>query len=101
MNCIGKLAVTAALGASVLGSVLGMPGTKTAAADPAPAECSTDNSVPNRSTLSCPPGVGEGLHAYIQCRDIGGLLHTRIGTTLGAEGGVSEADCAYGETGPA
>lgn len=101
MNFIGKLVVFAALGVCVLGTALGMPVTNKAAADPAPAECVTDNSVPNRSTLTCPPGVGAGLHAYIQCRDIGGILHTRIGATLGAEGGVSEADCASGETGPA
>ncbi|MFE3195321.1 hypothetical protein ACFXHA_40410 [Nocardia sp. NPDC059240] len=100
MDFIGKLVIFAALGACLLGSVLGMPVTIRATAEPAPAECVSDNSVPNRSTLTCPPGTGAGQHAFIRCRDIGGVEHVRIGATLGTEGGVSEADCASGESGP-
>ncbi|WP_067545934.1 hypothetical protein [Nocardia crassostreae] len=99
MTCIGKLAALAAFTALTFpGAVLGAP--VEAAAEPA-TECVTDDSVPNEITLSCPPGAGAGQHAFIRCRDIGGLAHTRIGPALGAEGGVSRANCAARETGPA
>ncbi|WP_159080298.1 hypothetical protein [Nocardia suismassiliense] len=71
-----------------------------AAADPPPAGCSSDYAVPNQLTITCEPGAGVGQHAYIRCRDIGGVLHTRIGTTVGANGGWSRAVCATGEYGP-
>lgn len=101
MNSIGcRYAFAAMTILALTGAVLGKLVVPTAAADPAPAECVTDLSVPDRITLTCPPGAGSGQHAFIRCRDLGGLLHTRIGPTLGAEGGVSQADCAIGETGP-
>ncbi|MFG1792219.1 hypothetical protein [Nocardia sp. NPDC049149] len=71
-----------------------------ASADPPPAGCSSDYAVPNQLTITCEPGAGVGQHAYIRCRDIGGVLHTRIGTTVGANGGWSRAVCATGESGP-
>ncbi|MEU7141082.1 hypothetical protein ABZ942_16640 [Nocardia sp. NPDC046473] len=71
-----------------------------ATADPVPAGCTADNAVPDQLTITCEPGAGVGQHAYIRCRDIGGVLHTRIGTTVGANGGWSRAICATGESGP-
>ncbi|MBF6331969.1 hypothetical protein IU452_26030 [Nocardia transvalensis] len=67
----------------------------------APDGCTFDTSVPNAATLACAPGSGVGQHAFIRCRDTGGVLHTRVGITLGTEGGSSRAVCADGETGPA
>ncbi|MFJ4657667.1 hypothetical protein ACIP5Y_40930 [Nocardia sp. NPDC088792] len=102
MNSIGKLVAFAAMAVLALtGIAFGKPVTPMASADPAPDGCVIDTTVPNQATLTCPPGAGHGQHAFISCRDIGGLLHTRIGPTLGADGGVSQANCAYGETGPA
>ncbi|MFI6998740.1 hypothetical protein [Nocardia sp. NPDC050175] len=71
-----------------------------AIADPPPAGCTSDYAVPNQLTITCEPGAGVGQHAYIRCRDIGGILHTRIGTTVGENGGWSRAVCATGESGP-
>lgn len=71
-----------------------------AAADPPPSGCTSDYAVPNQLTITCEPGAGVGQHAYIRCRDIGGILHTRIGTTVGSNGGWSRAVCATGESGP-
>ncbi|MFD0000657.1 hypothetical protein [Nocardia sp. NPDC127526] len=99
MTYIGKLTALAVLVVSAFaGAVLETP--VEAAAEPATG-CVTDDSVPDQMTLTCPPGAGAGQHAFIRCRDLGGLPHTRIGPTLGAEGGVSRANCAAGETGPA
>lgn len=63
--------------------------------------CTTDDSVSNQVTLACNPGSGNGTHAFIRCRDAGGLLHTRIGSPIGPDGGSSRAVCATGESGPA
>ncbi|MEV6773072.1 hypothetical protein AB0N05_31005 [Nocardia sp. NPDC051030] len=96
-----RLAAFAALTVLALtGAALGKPVSPAATAEPAPAECVTDTSVPNQVTVTCPPGAGAGQHAFIRCSDIGGIPHTRIGPTLSEEGGVSQANCATGETGP-
>ncbi|WP_216676374.1 hypothetical protein [Nocardia terpenica] len=73
----------------------------TASSEPTPPGCTTDDSVSNQVTLACNPGSGNGTHAFIRCRDAGGLLHTRIGSPIGPDGGSSRAVCATGESGPA
>ncbi|MBF6330897.1 hypothetical protein [Nocardia transvalensis] len=72
-----------------------------ASSEPIPSGCSADYSVPNQVTVTCEPGAGNGTHAFIRCRDLGGLPHTRIGAPIGPDGGVSQAVCATDETGPA
>lgn len=62
--------------------------------------CATDSSVPNELTVTCDPGSGVGEHAFIRCRDLLGMPHTHIGTTIGTDGGWSRANCAPAETGP-
>ncbi|RDI68358.1 hypothetical protein [Nocardia pseudobrasiliensis] len=89
--------VTICAAFAVAGSAFAMG---SASADPVPEGCSIDHSVPNQVALICEPGAGAGQHAFIRCVDNGGLHHTRIGPTLGAEGGVSRAVCAPGESGP-
>ncbi|WP_068002081.1 hypothetical protein [Nocardia pseudobrasiliensis] len=69
-----------------------------ALAEPLPSGCNADYSVPDQITLECAPGAGAGTHAYIRCRDLGGLQHVRIGTPIGPDGGSSRAICATGET---
>ncbi|MCM6775376.1 hypothetical protein NDR87_16140 [Nocardia sp. CDC159] len=91
----------AVLAAYVLALVSSVVVAGSATANPISDGCSYDSSVADQATLTCSPGAGAGAHAFIRCRDIGGLLHTRVGTTLGTEGGVSRAVCADGETGPA
>ncbi len=75
-------------------------GSGDASAEPPPAGCGSDYSVPHQVTVTCEPGAGVGQHACIRCRDLGGVLHTRIGTTIGTNGGWSRAVCASGESGP-
>lgn len=80
-------------------AALSFVGPGTAQADPAPAGCTTDISVPNELTIDCQPGAGAGQHAYIRCTDNAGLRHTHIGTPIGEEGGRSTAVCRPDEAG--
>ncbi|MFI5776737.1 hypothetical protein [Nocardia sp. NPDC051570] len=100
---MNKNACFAALAALCAMVVVWSPFSTTASAvppTPPPDGCNSDYAVPNQITITCEPGAGTGQHAYIRCRDIGGILHTRIGTTIGATGGWSRAVCATGESGP-
>ncbi|WP_069166861.1 hypothetical protein [Nocardia altamirensis] len=72
-----------------------------ASSEPIPNGCTADYSVANEVTVNCGPGAGSGTHAFIRCRDLGGVAHTRIGIPIGPDGGASRAVCATDETGPA
>ncbi len=90
----------AACALAIAGPVL-VTGPASAAPEPeVPEGCTVDSAVPNQITLTCQPGSGVGQHAFIRCRDIGGLDHSRIGLTIGTSGGSSRAVCAPGESGP-
>ncbi|MFD6158134.1 hypothetical protein ACFWF7_11055 [Nocardia sp. NPDC060256] len=92
-KCLALTSVTV----GILGAI---PFAGIAAAHPPPPGCAVDYSVPNVLTLSCQPGAGQNLHAFLRCRDVVGILHSHIGITLGANGGTSRAYCGPGETGP-